>query len=147
MKLPAYPKYKASGVEWLGDVPEHWEVRRVATVSDKITNGFVGPTRGILVDDGVRYLQSLHIKENKILFHREYYVEPEWSMEHQKSVLREGDVLIVQTGDVGQAAVVTKEFEGCNCHALIIVAPKPKKLFGPFLSWFLNSSPGFDELK
>lgn len=24
----AYPKYKPSGVEWLGDVPEHWEVKR-----------------------------------------------------------------------------------------------------------------------
>jgi len=28
MSFPKYPKYKASGVEWLGDVPEHWEVKR-----------------------------------------------------------------------------------------------------------------------
>ena len=27
MSLPRYPKYKASGVEWLGEVPEHWEVK------------------------------------------------------------------------------------------------------------------------
>jgi type I restriction enzyme S subunit len=27
MSFPRYPKYKASGVEWLGEVPEHWEVR------------------------------------------------------------------------------------------------------------------------
>lgn len=26
MSFPRYPKYKASGVEWLGEVPEHWEV-------------------------------------------------------------------------------------------------------------------------
>jgi restriction endonuclease S subunit len=26
MKFPPYPKYKPSGVAWLGDVPEHWEV-------------------------------------------------------------------------------------------------------------------------
>ncbi len=26
MNLPGYPKYKPSGVEWLGDVPEHWAV-------------------------------------------------------------------------------------------------------------------------
>jgi len=26
MSFPRYPKYKASGVEWLGDVPEHWNV-------------------------------------------------------------------------------------------------------------------------
>jgi len=28
MNAKPYPKYKASGVEWLGDVPEHWEVKR-----------------------------------------------------------------------------------------------------------------------
>jgi type I restriction enzyme S subunit len=28
VKLPAYPRYKPSGVERLGDVPEHWEVKR-----------------------------------------------------------------------------------------------------------------------
>jgi len=27
-----YPAYKPSGVEWLGEVPEHWEVRRLKTV-------------------------------------------------------------------------------------------------------------------
>jgi len=29
MSLPRYPKYKDSGVEWLGEVPEHWEVKRL----------------------------------------------------------------------------------------------------------------------
>jgi len=29
MSFPRYPKYKPSGVEWLGDVPEHWEVRKI----------------------------------------------------------------------------------------------------------------------
>src|SRR5271157_1634786 len=29
MKQKPYPKYKDSGVEWLGDVPEHWEVKRL----------------------------------------------------------------------------------------------------------------------
>ena len=33
MKLPAYPKYKPSGVEWLGDVPEKWEVKRLKYVA------------------------------------------------------------------------------------------------------------------
>ncbi len=25
MSFPKYPKYKDSGVEWLGEVPEHWD--------------------------------------------------------------------------------------------------------------------------
>jgi type I restriction enzyme S subunit len=36
MSLPRYAKYKASGVEWLGDLPEHWTVehlKRVCRVS------------------------------------------------------------------------------------------------------------------
>lgn len=37
MNLPAYPKYKPSGAEWLGDVPEHWSVKRlkyIASIND-----------------------------------------------------------------------------------------------------------------
>ena len=128
-------------------LPEHWEIRRIATVTTKITNGFVGPTRDILVDEGVRYLQSLHIKNNKIIFLNDYFVEPDWSAAHAKSVLKESDILIVQTGDIGQVACVSKEFEGCNCHALIIVSPRSTRLYGGFLSYFLNSSFGYDELK
>ena len=29
MSFPRYPKYKDSGVEWLGEVPEHWEFVRL----------------------------------------------------------------------------------------------------------------------
>ena len=43
-KLEKYPKYKESGVEWLGEIPEHWELTRLGTkfferkekVSDKV---------------------------------------------------------------------------------------------------------------
>jgi type I restriction enzyme S subunit len=32
MSLPWYPRYKDSGVEWLGEVPEHWAVHRLSYV-------------------------------------------------------------------------------------------------------------------
>ena len=38
MNLPAYPKYKSSGVEWLGEVPKDWEVKRLkysASINDE----------------------------------------------------------------------------------------------------------------
>ena len=35
MSFPRYPKYKPSGVEWLGDVPEHWEVRRLKSLVEE----------------------------------------------------------------------------------------------------------------
>jgi type I restriction enzyme S subunit len=137
---------KDSGVEWLGEVPEHWEVRRIASISTKITNGYVGPTRDILVEDGVRYLQSLHIKNNRIDFHQPYFVTEEWSRVHQKSILHHGDVLIVQTGDIGQVAVVPPEYDGCNCHALIIVSPAESVLKGEWLAGVLDSDYGLHSL-
>lgn len=139
-------KMKDSGVKWLGEMPEHWEVRSVSSVSTKITNGYVGPTRDILVGEGVRYLQSLHIKSNQIKFDAPYFVTEEWSNQHRKSILETGDVLIVQTGDIGQVTVVTDEFAGCNCHALIIVAPERSIIAGGWMSWVFNSSYGYHML-
>jgi len=34
MSFPRYPKYKDSGVEWLGEVPEHWDIRRLKFLCD-----------------------------------------------------------------------------------------------------------------
>jgi type I restriction enzyme S subunit len=135
-----------SGVEWLGQISAHWEVRRIAMAVQKITNGFVGPTRDILVDEGVRYLQSLHIKNGQIVFDKPYFVTEEWSKTHAKSILHEGDVLLVQTGDIGQCCTVPREFEGCNCHALIILQLKKGFGSGSYLSAFLRSDYGLNSL-
>ena len=32
--LPPYPAYKSSGVDWLGDVPEGWDVRRLRLLAE-----------------------------------------------------------------------------------------------------------------
>lgn len=140
---------KDSGVEWIGAVPHTWRVQRIATFATKIANGFVGPTRDILVDRGVKYLQSLHIKNNAIVVtpSNEYFVSETWSRTHSRSTLKIGDVVIVQTGDIGQVAHVTEAFAGSNCHALIIVSTVPTVCQGRFLSFVLNSHYGFNCLK
>lgn len=137
---------KDSGVEWLGEVPAHWEVRKLSSITNKITNGYVGPTRGIFVDDGIPYLQSLHIKNNEIKFTPEYYVSKEWSDSHAKSILMPGDVLVVQTGDIGQVAVVPEGFPEANCHALIIVSAIKELMTGDWLAWVLDSDYGYNSL-
>ena len=40
--LNPYPTHKPSGVGWLGDVPEHWEVRRLVTSAEGCINGIWG---------------------------------------------------------------------------------------------------------
>jgi len=32
-ELKPYPRYKDSGVQWLGDVPEHWEVKPLKRIA------------------------------------------------------------------------------------------------------------------
>ena len=39
MSFPRYPAYKDSGVEWLGDVPEHWEVWKLSHAFTQIGSG------------------------------------------------------------------------------------------------------------
>jgi restriction endonuclease S subunit len=53
------------------------------------------------------------------------------------------DVLVVQTGaEVGQTALVDHAHEGCNCHALIIMTPRPELIRGAFLELYLRSDIG-----
>jgi type I restriction enzyme S subunit len=39
-----YQKYKDSGVVWLGDIPEHWEVKRLKFICTKVQTGTTPPT-------------------------------------------------------------------------------------------------------
>ena len=34
--MPPYPAYRPSGVEWLGDVPEHWEVKPLDALGERL---------------------------------------------------------------------------------------------------------------
>jgi type I restriction enzyme, S subunit len=141
--LDPFVPMKDSGVDWIGNIPESWKIRKISHSVNKITNGYVGATRDIYVNDGIRYLQSLHVKKGKINFFKEYLVSESWSNVHSKSILKEGDVLVVQTGAyTGECAAVTKEHENCNCHALIIIQIKKEYGDGFFLSYLLRSNYG-----
>ena len=127
--------------------PIGWRIIHLGTVLRQLTNGFVGPTRDILVDDGVPYIQSTHIKQGRIAFDRRpFYVSQKWHDERPRIHLREGDVLIVQTGDIGKVAVVPPDFGEASCHALQIARVKPEILSGSYLAAFLSSWIGYHYL-
>ena len=132
---------KDSGVEWIGKIPEHWEVRRLKTLCKSIRNGYVGPTRDLYQEFGIPYIQSVHIKDGNILFEREeYYVSDEWAKKHPK--IKKGNILVVQTGDIGQIALVNAKYDLCNCHALIILDINNNVICSEFLSLYLRSNIG-----
>ncbi len=44
MKLKPYPKYKDSGIEWLGEIPEGWEVRKLRYIAESVQTGTTPPS-------------------------------------------------------------------------------------------------------
>ncbi len=132
---------KDSYNQLIGIIPAHWKVSTLSALSDNIQNGYVGPTRDLFVDTGVKYIQSLHIKEGNILFDRHpYYVRNEWAEKHPK--IHKGDVLIVQTGDIGQVGLVNEEYDNCNCHALIIVSLNKQYVYPEFIKYYFMNPNG-----
>lgn len=132
--------------EIVGELPKTWEESKLGNITTKLTNGYVGPTRDILTDEGVPYIQSTHISDGEIEFDGEFFVSEEWSKNHRTSKLRKGDVLLVQTGDVGESAVVREDLDGANCHALIIARPV-EDVNSYYLNLFLESRLGKNLLK
>jgi type I restriction enzyme S subunit len=129
------------------EVPDGWRVLLLGRALRQLTNGFVGPTRDILVENGIRYIQSTHIKAGRIDFDRRpFYVSREWHDERPRIHLQAGDVLIVQTGDIGKVAVVPPNFGDASCHALQIARARPELLSGEYLATFLSSRLGYHSL-
>jgi type I restriction enzyme S subunit len=114
-----------------------------------ITNGFVGTatTHYTDKDDGVTYIQGYNVEENSYNFNGIKKVTYSFHRQHQKSCLKEGDLLTVQTGDVGLTTVVPKSLAGANCHALIISRFKKNKVFPLYYSYYFNSLTGRNRLK
>lgn len=119
-------------------LPAGWRVVLLGRILRQLTNGYVGPTRDVLVSEGVRYIQSTHIKDGCIDFaRRPYFVSREWHTANPRIQIKAGDVLIVQTGKVGEVALVPSDFGEASCHALLIARADDAFVTGSYLAaWF-----------
>jgi type I restriction enzyme S subunit len=111
----------------VGVIPEEWEVKELGSLTTLLTNGFVGTATTAYVerDDGVLYIQGYNVQENSFNFHGIKRVSNAFHVRNKKSCLQAGDLLTIQTGDVGVTTVVPPELAGANCHALIISRLEP----------------------
>lgn len=114
--------------------PKGWKVKKLGEFVGRLTNGYVGPTRDIYKESGIPYLLARHVHDNRLQFDGKTFVSDEFNTKHNKSMLRAGDVLLVQSGHIGQSAVVPSIHEGHNCHAMIVISPQNDLLTGEYLS-------------
>lgn len=112
---------------------------RLGDVTSRLTNGYVGPTRDIYEDDGIPYLLARHVRDGSLRFDGRTHVSSTFNQKHKKSMLKQGDVLLVQSGHIGHCAVVPEEHHGHNCHAMIVMTPKEEMVSGKYLSAVFNT--------
>ena len=144
MRLAPYPKYKPSGVEWLGDVPAHWEVKRLKSIATyRVSN-----VDKVAVDDEVQ----IRLVNYTDVYHHDY-IGPDMGLMETTATLEEvgrfslrpGDVVITKDSedwrDIAVPALVVESGPDLVCgYHLGILRPKKPNLLGSFLFRALQTS-------
>jgi type I restriction enzyme S subunit len=110
-RFKPYPACKDSGVEWLGDIPAHWEVAPVYARYEvalgkmldakRLTGEFSGP-----------YLRNVDVQWDKV--NTDGLPEMDFApWERDRYSVRPGDLLVCEGGEVGRTAIWRGEIEPC----------------------------------
>ena len=112
---------KDSGVEWLGEVPEHWVVKRLKYISPKVGVGLVINPSTYTQDEGVYFIFGGDVKEFSFDLTKTRRISQKNSDILKPSQLHHRDLVSIRVGYPGVTAVVTEELEGANCASIIII--------------------------
>lgn len=129
---------KPSGIEWIGDVPVHWDVTRLRFISPSITVGIVVTPSKYYVEEGVPCPRGLNVRPFEVDLANAVFISPEANALHRKSIIHAGDLLCVRTGKPGATAVVPDSLDGANCIDLVIVR-RSDRAESNYLCYLMNS--------
>ncbi|MEZ8280926.1 restriction endonuclease subunit S [Vibrio splendidus] len=131
---------KDSGVEWLGEVPEHWDVCLFKYKCSEVTDGaHISPE----TNGGEHYFVSIRdIKDGVINFDGALLTSPSSYQYLVKTGCMpfEGDVLFSKDGTIGQTAITPSQIDFVVASSLIIIRPDRAKVTPEFLDFILQSS-------
>ncbi|MDR5884630.1 restriction endonuclease subunit S [Vreelandella janggokensis] len=134
-----------SGVEWLGEVPEHWDVVRIKNVSSFLTSGPRGWSDFINDEGEDIFLQSGDLDNHlNILFDKAKRITTPQGAEGVRTRLQNNDVVVCITGaNTGRVAVINevKERAYVNQH-LGLIRPHASLFCSRFLGYSLASIGG-----
>ena len=92
---------KDSGVEWLGEVPEHWEVSKLKYYSS-IQGGYAFSSDSF-TEEGVQILKIGNVYQNRLALERQPTFVPEVMLEALPDfIVKDGDILMSLTGTLGK---------------------------------------------
>ena len=120
-----------------------WEQRKLGDIYGSIGNAFVGTATPYYAEHGHFYLESNNVKDGQINHNAEIFINDEFYEKQKDKWLHTGDMVMVQSGHVGHAAVIPEELDNTAAHALIMFR-NPKEEIEPY---FLNYEYQTDKAK
>lgn len=133
-------KLKPSGVEWLGDVPEHWDVKPLKRIVGKIGSGKT-PRGGsqVYVSSGVMLLRSQNVYDDGLRLGDVVFIDEETDEEMSGTRVKSGDVLLNITGaSIGRSSLVPDGIPKANVNQHVCII-RPTKISAAFLHAILCS--------
>ena len=132
-----YERYKDSGIPWLGEVPEHWDVKRLKFLGDIILGLTYSPEDITNEDNGTLVLRSSNIQNGKLVFEDNIFVNSDIP---QKMITTEQDILICSRNGsrslIGKCALIEKYGLNQTFGAFMTVYRTP---YRKFVYYALNS--------
>ncbi|WP_208648185.1 restriction endonuclease subunit S [Neisseria flavescens] len=134
---------KDSGVEWIGQVPEHWSVKKIKHVTSKIGSGITPLGGGSnYIDGGIPLLRSQNIHFDRIDLNDVARISEFTHNSMKNSKVRKGDVLLnITGGSLGRCFYVDSN-EEMNVNQHVCIIRPNKKINTIFLNMLLASEVG-----
>ncbi|MBI5663475.1 MAG: restriction endonuclease subunit S [Nitrospirae bacterium] len=145
--MKRYAKYRPSGVEWIGEMPVQWEVKRLKfNTYIKARVGWHGLRADeFSLTEGVYCVTGTDLLNGGVSWENCYRVSEERYEEDPFIQLRENDLLITKDGTIGKVAIVRNLNERATLNSgVFVVRPERKEYVTPFMYWALQS-PVFSE--
>lgn len=120
-----YDKYKDSGIAWIGEIPEHWIVKRLkfsCNIWGRI--GFRGYKSDDLVSEGegAITLSPSNMKDMKMDYTNRTYLSWKKYYESPEIMVSNNDILMVKTGSsYGKCSFVENMPMECTINPQIVV--------------------------
>lgn len=147
---PTYDAYRPSGIDWLGDIPAHWEVKKLKYVVSKVGSG-VTPSGGANTyqDDGIPLLRSQNIHNNGLKLDDVAFISKEVHESMSNSKVSNGDVLLNITGaSIGRVYYYNGQLGEANVNQHVcIIRPDFKSIYTKHLTSILQSRLGQDQIQ
>lgn len=131
---------KDSGIEWLGEVPEHWEVKKLKYLANQMISGPFGSSlkKEIYTKSGYKIYGQEQVIKGDITYGK-YYISKEKFTEMSRYKVRTSDILISCVGTFGKILMIPKNFEDGIINPRLIKISPNKKIYSKYLTQVLKS--------